>query len=302
MKLNYQLPPRAVKHWDEWIGAHQLGDVAVAAEEAGFDMVSMTDHPFPWEPWLKGGGHHAFDPFVSLAFMAAATKRIKLCTLVVIAGYRHPYIHAKAAASLDNLSGGRLVMGMGAGYLKQEFDVIGASFEDRGKRFDAAVRAIQAAWTGEVLDYDDEYFPAHGHVMLPRPAQRPGPPIWFGGNSLAAQRRVVALGQGWLPFEQGEEQAKVTRTPALTTAAQLADKIGTLKERLREAGRTDDISICFGAHGSGGYEAHAESIARRLPDFEQAGLTHVLIDAQARTFDDCLREIELYQPLNKASR
>jgi probable F420-dependent oxidoreductase len=298
MKLNYQLPPRAVKHWDEWIGDHQLGDVAVAAEEAGFDMLSMTDHPFPWEPWLKGGGHHAFDPFVSLAFMGAATTRIKLCTLVIISGYRHPYVHAKAAASLDNLSGGRLVLGMGVGYLQQEFEVLGASFEDRGKRLDSAVKAMQAAWSGEVLDFDDEFYTAHGHVMLPLPAQRPGPPIWFGGNSAAALRRVATMGQGWLPFEQSEEMAKITRTPALTTSEQLADKIGQLKEKCRAAGRSEDISVCFGAHGAGGVDAHAESVANRLEGFEKAGLTHVLIDAQARTFADCLREIELYREIN----
>ncbi|MCW2527063.1 MAG: hypothetical protein JWM76_1923 [Pseudonocardiales bacterium] len=297
MKLNYQLAPRAVKHWDTWIGDHHLTDIAVAAEEAGFDMLSMTDHPFPWEPWLKGGGHHAFDPFVSLAFMGAATKKIKLCTLVTISGYRHPYIHAKAAASLDNLSGGRLVLGMGVGYLKQEFDVLGASFEDRGKRFDSAVKAIQAAWTGEVLDFDDEYYPAHGHVMLPKPAQQPGPPIWFGGNSAAAIRRVATLGQGWLPFEQGEEMAKVTRTPALTTADQLAEKIGYLREKRAEAGRTDDFSVCFGAHGTGGIDAHAESIAGRIDSYEKAGLTHILIDSQARSYEDCIREIELYQSM-----
>jgi probable F420-dependent oxidoreductase len=297
MKFNYQLAPRAVKHWDQWIGDHHLSDVAVAAEEAGFDMVSMTDHPFPYEPWLKGGGHHAFDPFVSLAFMAASTRTIKLCTLVVVSGYRHPYITAKAAASLDNLSGGRLVMGMGVGYQQQEFEVLGASFADRGKRFDAAVKAIQAAWTGEVLDYGDDYYPAHGHVMLPRPAQRPGPPIWFGGNSAAAQRRVVALGHGWMPFEQGEEAAKITGTPALTSVDDLAERIGTLRARAQAAGRTDEIQVCFGAHGAGGVEAHAASIADRVDGFEKAGLTHVLIDSQARSFDDCIREIELYSKL-----
>jgi probable F420-dependent oxidoreductase len=298
MKLNYQLPPRAVKRWDEWIGDHHLGEIAVAAEAAGFDMVSMTDHPFPYEPWLKSGGHHAFDPFVALSFMAAATHRIKLCTLVVVSAYRHPYITAKAAASLDNLSGGRLVLGMGVGYQREEFDVVGASSDDRGKRFDSAVRAMQAAWTGEVVEHDDDYYPAHGHVMLPLPAQRPGPPIWFGGNSAAAQRRVVTLGQGWMPFEQGEEASKITGTPALSSVDDLAEKIGTLRERARAAGRTDEIQVCFGAHGAGGIEAHAESLADRLDGFASAGLTHVLVDSQARSFDDCIREIELYAKLN----
>lgn len=302
MKLNYQLPPRAVKHWDAWIGSNELGDVAVAAENAGFDMLSMTDHPFPYEPWLKSGGHHAFDPFVSLAFMAAATTRIKLCTALVVAAYRNPYISAKAAASLDNLSHGRLVLGLGAGYQKDEFEVLGASFPDRGQRFDSAVRAMQAAWTGEVLDFDDEFYPAHGHVMMPLPAQRPGPPIWFGGNSVAAIRRVVDLGQGWMPFQQSAAAAEITKTPALDSLEQLADKIGVLRERCAAAGRTDEISICFGAHGAGGVEAHADAIGERNADYQKAGLTHVLIDSQARSFDDCLREIELYRGINESDR
>jgi len=297
MKLNYQLPPRAVKHWDEWIGEHHLGDIAVAAEDAGFDMVSMTDHPFPYEPWLKSGGHHAFDPFVALSFMAAATQRLRLCTLVVVSAYRHPYITAKAAASLDNLSRGRLVLGMGVGYQREEFDVVDASFDDRGKRFDAAVQAMQAAWTGEVLDRDDPYYPAHGHVMLPRPAQRPGPPIWFGGNSAAARRRVVALGQGWMPFEQNAESAKITGTPPLTSVDDLAEQIGALRERARDAGRRDELQVCFGAHGAGGIEAHAEAVAARVDGYEKAGVTHLLIDSQARSFEDCVREIGLYSSL-----
>ena len=297
MKLNYQLPPRAVKHWDDWIGEHQLADIAVAAEEAGFEMVSMTDHPFPYEGWVSTGGHHAFDPFVALSFMAAATRRVRLCTLVVVSAYRNPYVTAKAAASLDNLSGGRLVLGMGVGYQREEFAVLGASFDDRGKRFDAAVRALQAAWSGEVVEHDDPFYPAHGHVMLPRPAQRPGPPIWFGGNSAAARRRVATMGQGWLPFEQTPESAAITGTPALSSLDELAEQIAGLRDKARAAGRTDEISVCYGAHGAGSFAEHAESIAARMDAFAAAGLTHVLIDSRARSFDDCLREIELYRQL-----
>jgi probable F420-dependent oxidoreductase len=301
LKFNYQLPPRAVKRWDEWIGTHRLADIAVAAEDANFDLVSMTDHPFPYEPWLRAGGHHAFDPFISLSFMAAATRRIKVCTLVVVAAYRNPYVTAKAAASLDNLSGGRLVLGMGAGYQKEEFDVLGASFADRGKRFDSAVRAMQAAWSGDVLDHEDEFFPAHGHVMLPLPSQRPGPPIWFGGNSPAARRRVVSLGNGWMPFEQSEQAAQITGTPALTSVDELATQIGELRQRARDAGREDEIAVCFGAHGKGGVDAHAESLAARMDAFVSAGLTHVLVDSQARSFDECIREIDLYAKLTNAA-
>jgi hypothetical protein len=104
------------------------------------------------------------------------------------------------------------------------------------------------------------------------------------------------MGQGWMPFEQTAEAAAITRTPALTSVEQLADRIGQLRERAQAAGRTDEISVCFGAHGTGGVDAHAASLASRMDDFAKAGVTHVLVDSQARTFADCLREIELYAP------
>jgi hypothetical protein len=91
MKFAFQFPMRAVNRWDDWVAGHSIGELAAAAEDAGFDMISSTDHPFPDEKWLSSGGHHAFDPFVSLAFMAAPTTRIRLLTMLVVAGYRHPY-------------------------------------------------------------------------------------------------------------------------------------------------------------------------------------------------------------------
>jgi probable F420-dependent oxidoreductase len=301
MKFAFQFPPRALKHWDQWIAGHHLGDVAAAAEEAGFSLVSTTDHPFPAAKWVDEGGHHAFDPFVSLSFMAAATTRIRLFSMIIVSSYRHPYVTAKAAGTLDSLSGGRLVMGMGAGYQKAEFDVLGASYGDRGKRLDAAIPAMRAAWTGEVIDRDDEYFPAHGHVMLPRPAQPSGPPIWFGGNSQVAVRRVAELGEGWIPFEQSEEVAKITKTPALRSTDELAEKVESLRARRRDAGRPDDVDVCFTPLGRRDVDGHAEVIAAHLSDYEKAGATYVMIESRARSFDDCLREMALYKPLTQAS-
>ncbi|HEV7871229.1 MAG TPA: LLM class F420-dependent oxidoreductase [Modestobacter sp.] len=297
MKFCLQFPMRALKHWDTWIDGHGLGDVAAAAEDAGFDMVSTTDHPFPSQAWLEAGGHHAFDPFVSLAFMAAATTRLRLLTMIVVAGHRHPYITAKAAGSLDTLSGGRLVLGMGAGYQQPEFEVVGGSFTDRGKRFDASIPALRAAWTGEVLDRDDEYFPAHGHVMLPRPAQAGGPPIWIGGNSNVALRRVAELADGWIPIEQSEEASAITKTPALGSADQLAERIAELRERRRAAGRSTDVDVCFAPLGRRDPDGNAEAIAENVAAYAAAGATRLLVESRARSFADYLREVELYRPL-----
>ena len=115
MLYNLMFPMRAVKHWNRWCEGAGIGDVARLVEEAGFDAFSMSEHPYPDRDWLAHGGHHAFDPFVSLSFAAAATTRIRLMTYILVSGYRSPYLTAKAAASFDLLSGGRFTLGIGRG-------------------------------------------------------------------------------------------------------------------------------------------------------------------------------------------
>jgi probable F420-dependent oxidoreductase len=291
-----------VQRWEQWSEGHQLAEVAVAAENAGFDMVSATDHPYPDAAWLAAGGHQGFELFTALAFMAAHTSRVRLLTYVLIAGYRNPYLAARAAATLDTLSGGRLTLGMGAGYLEKEFEVLGASFQDRGKRFDAAIGAMRNAWKGEVADYDDRFFPAHGAIMTPRPKQQPGPPIWIGGNSQAAQRRAAALGQGWMPFEQSPRMAAITKTPALGRLEDLAEAIERVKRLRSEHGNDEPFDVCFAPSGARDIDRRAESIAERIPDYEAAGITCLSYDGRARSWGDCMREIELMGTLIRDSR
>lgn len=293
MKFNYQFPTKAVQRWEEWSQGHHLAEVAVAAEEAGFDMVSSTDHPYPDATWLKKGGHQDFDLFTTLAFMAARTTRIRVLTYVMIAGYRNPYVAARAAATLDYMSDGRLTLGMGAGYLKEEFDVLGASFEDRGKRFDAAIGAMRNAWKGEVADYDDEFYPAHNAIMTPSPKQQPGPPIWIGGNSKPALRRVATLAQGWMPFEQSAEMAKITRTPPLESVEQLAEAIAQVKALRAEQGNDEPLDVCFAPSGARDVDGHVDYVTSHLADYQAAGVTYVSYDGRARSWSECIREIEL---------
>jgi probable F420-dependent oxidoreductase len=242
---------------------------------------------------LRLGGHQDFDLFTALSFMAARTSRIRVMTFVMIAGYRSPYLAARAAATLDYMSGGRLTLGMGAGYLQQEFEVLGASFADRGKRFDASIRAMRNAWTGEVAEYDDPYFPAHGAVMTPKPIQQPGIPIWIGGNSAAARRRVAELAEGWLPFEQLPETAAVTRTPALTSLEELAQAVADVRAARTEAGRDPAFDVCFSPLGAKDVASHVEHLGQRLGDYEEAGVSWLSYDARARSWDAALHEIEL---------
>ena len=157
--------------------------VARAAEAAGFDGVYSTEHPFPDDDWLASGGHQALDPFVGLSFAAAATTHLRVLTNLCVLPYRNPFLAARAAASLDVLSGGRLDLGVGAGYLEGEFRALGAEFENRNDRFDEAIAAITAAWSGESVRFAGDGYEARGNTMRPAPAQQPRPPVWIGGNS-----------------------------------------------------------------------------------------------------------------------
>ena len=137
------------------------------------------------------------DPLIALSFVAAATERIRLGTGVNILTQANPLYLAKQASSLDHLSGGRLTLGLGVGWLKEEFDALGVPFERRGERADEYLDAMRAAWSGRPVDHRGDFVDWSGFRMLPTPAQDGGVPIVVGGTSDAAIRRVVARGDGW---------------------------------------------------------------------------------------------------------
>jgi probable F420-dependent oxidoreductase len=285
MKFNLLMPMRATKHYDRWIEDGHLADVARLAESSGFQGVAATEHPFPNDQWLDQGGHHAFDPFVALSFMAAATTRVQLLTFVLVSGYRNPYLTAKALASLDKLSGGRVLAGMAVGYLRPEFEVLGADWDHRGPLFDAAIDAMRAAWSGDSVDITGP-FPATGHTQLPRPARVGGPPVWIGGNSSAARRRAAERGDGWMPIAQGEVMASITRTPPLETIEQLAGMVADLRRRRTEIGGSP-LDVCFSPFGDQADPASwCQQIRRELPAYESAGVTWLMIEPHSRSLSE----------------
>ncbi|MGO9027311.1 MAG: TIGR03619 family F420-dependent LLM class oxidoreductase [Acidimicrobiales bacterium] len=245
MKVSYGLPTHRVDCGEEFLAPGAVGELAAAAEVAGFAAVYTTEHPFPGDRWLAHGGHHALDPMVALSFAAAATTRIGLHTNLFIPAYRNPFLAAKGVASLDVLSGGRVILGIGAGYLEEEFDALGASFADRNDRTDEAIVAMRSAWTGDSVAQEGSGFRAPGNTMLPRPRQRPGPPVWIGGNSRRAIRRAVELGDGWSPFPSPARVATRTRTAALESPADLARALAYAADHAEAVGRTEPLTVVF---------------------------------------------------------
>lgn len=223
-----------------------ITEMVRAIDRAGLDGVFVTDHPAPSGRWLAGGGHATLDPFVALTAAAAASPRIQLQTHILVLAYRNPFVVAKAAASLDALAGGRLILGIGTGYLKPEYAAVGVAFEDRGEITDESIRILRQAWTGEPVHYEGPRFSARDAVVLPRPPRAEGIPIWAGGNANPAIRRAVALCDGWSPFPVAGVVTKTARTDELSTIAQLKEKMAYARAYAAEIGRTSPLTVCMG--------------------------------------------------------
>lgn len=243
MRVSYGLPTHLVDV-PELVDATGIAALARAAEAAGFDAAYVTEHPFPADDWLAHGGHHALDPMVALAVAATATTTLRLHTNLFIPVLRNPYLAAKAVASLDVVSGGRVILGVGAGYLEEEFDALGASFATRNDDLDLALDAMRAAWQGTSVVTDGRW-PVAGNTARPTPIQPLGPPVWVGGNSRRAMRRAVERGAGWSPFPIGAGGAARTRTAPLRTPEQLRDRVAEAHDHARAIGRDTPLDICF---------------------------------------------------------
>lgn len=243
MRISVGLPIDRHGMADELLTIDGIQTCARAIEDAGIDACFVTDHPAPDARWLRHGGHPTLDPFVALSVAAAATSQLRLHTNLLVLPYRNPFLAAKSVASLDALSGGRMILGVGVGYLEAEFAALGASTDERAQRADEALAAMTAAWTGEPVHADGAGFTARDTVVLPRPAQRPRPPIWVGGNSLAAMRRAVQYGDGWSPMPSPRSAASFLGTPGIEGVEELAGRIATLNRMASDAGRTGPLDV-----------------------------------------------------------
>lgn len=217
-----------------------LAGVARAVEAAGFDALAFEDHPAPPRRWIENGGHQAFDPFLAITYCAAVTQRIRLMPLLVVAPYRNPVLLAKSIATADVLSGGRLTVCAGVGYLRAEFAALGADFDERNARFDEAIDVVRRIWAADAFTYDGATFAAADVVSKPPPVQRPHPPIWIGGNSALARERVARYGDGWAPLQTTAATSRMARTAGIDDDAALRRGIEDVRRRAEAAGRDPD--------------------------------------------------------------
>lgn len=228
MRFLYQYPDANGRE-EDMMAAGRIGVIAPAVEKAGLHALSFTEHPAPGVRWLEAGGHQTLDPFVALGHAAAVTSRIRLVTYLSVLAYRNPLLLGKAAATVDLLSEGRFVLGVGAGYQRGEFRALGVDFEERNELFDEALDVLPRFWSGEPLTYAGRHFEAREVICLPRPVQQPVP-IWIGGNSRLSMRRVAERAQGWMPMLSNETVSATTRTAHIGDIETLGVRVAELRE------------------------------------------------------------------------
>jgi probable F420-dependent oxidoreductase len=258
--------------------------VAQHAEAAGIESLWTFEHvvvPTAYEskyPYDRSGKMPAapetwfIDPLISLAYVAAATKTIRLGTGVNIFPQANPMLFAKQTASLDALSGGRLTLGLGIGWLAEEFDAMGTPFERRGARFDDYLEAVKKVWSGEVVEHESEFLSWHGFKSYPTPAQKPHPPILIGGTTTKTLQRVVRSAQGWY-------------APSDSTR-ELSERIEELRKMAAQAGRPlESIDITTNWR----IAKHPDL----LPELEELGIGRTIVLLGATGESDPRKAIDL---------
>lgn len=293
MRVAYGFPFHEAPPSPELLDGGTLADLAELVEQAGFWSAWLTEHPAPAQSWREAGGHDALDPFVALAHVGARTTTLRLMTYLTVVPYRNPFLLAKTVATLDVLSGGRVELGLGAGYLKTEFKALGADFDQRNVHIDEALDVLKLAWSGEPVTYEGTGFSARGVAAQPMPVQSPHPPLWFGGNSRLTLRRVVEHGQGWMPLPNARTTAKYLRSPPMETLDDLSALIGQLHELAAQAGRAEPIDVMYWLPSVTEPSAMREHVDLALRAQER-GATAVVVNGEGKTAAGARAFVEQY--------
>ncbi|MCX7863764.1 MAG: TIGR03619 family F420-dependent LLM class oxidoreductase [Novosphingobium sp.] len=295
MKFSVALPIHNISP-GEFQTPQAAREVAAALEAAGAHAGYLTDHPAPSAEWLHQAGlaHDALDPFTALAFVAAATDRLLLHTNVIVMAYRNPFLTAKSAASLQVLSGGRLLLGCGAGYMKAEFEALGVDFHKRGKLFDEALDVIAQVWSGGPVTYQGMNFSAPGNEA--RPVPNPKPLIWIGGGSDKAMERAALKADGWSPVFASPAMSTLNRKSAIQSVEQLAEKIARLHALRDRAGRSGPFSICVGARAriDFGRPGGAQALLDEVHELEAIGVDWLFVQLPERSRSEWIEHVQWF--------
>lgn len=268
----------ALPHFGPSASPEAIIKVAKEAEALGFNSLWALDRLlWPLEPASKYPGNregripevmqNTYDPFTVLTFAAAHTEKILLGTSVVVASYRSPLVVAKMAATLDVLSRGRFILGLGAGWSADEFSAVNQDRANRDDQTDEFLKVIRLLWSADEPCFEGSFYRIPRSIFLPKPARKPAPPVWIGGNSERAIRRAAEFGDAWHP---------TNRIGPLRLAKQMAE----LRALAKKAGRAPD-AIAATLRWNASALAHGmavEEVGGRLREYKERGVQHICFD------------------------
>ncbi len=292
MQLQIQAKSKTfVEDWEADAGAAELRRLVQHADATGFFYVAVCDHLAVTKPLDAHMATTWYDTVATLGWIAALTERVRVMSHVYVLSYRHPLHTAKSFMTLDELSGGRAILGVGAGHLEGEFDLLGLDFAERGRVTDDAIDVVRAALTDEYPDIDS---PRYGHIvdagLAPRPVQD-RLPIWVGGSSKAALRRAARKGDGWLP--QG--------TPRDEMPAQIAFLLEERKQAMGDEPIDLGTITEFLYVGDPGWDVGDQTLSgspdllvERLNEFGKMGVSHLQVRFRNRSLDELLDQMSAF--------
>jgi len=263
---------------------------AVRAEQLGYDSVWVSDHVVVPNANVVNFGETIFDPLVTLGVIAGATSRVRLGTTVLIVPYRNAVVTAKMISSLDALSGGRFVFGIGAGWVAAESAMLGVPFAERGAMTDEYLQAMQELWTSTAPSFAGKYTQFSALVFEPKPVQKPHPPIWVGGHSRAALRRAAQFGVAWHPINRPPEElragraelAQLSQARARATAPAI-----TLRNDIRVTRPGQSVPVS--THGGRVLAGEPASLVGQIAELADCGVEHLVLEflaADGRELDE----------------
>jgi probable F420-dependent oxidoreductase len=259
-------------------------------EALGYDALWVSDHVvIPWTirsryPYSETGAFPLppatdfLEALTALALVAGATERVRLGTSVLVLPHRHPVLAAKALATLDHLAPGRVILGAGVGWMREEIELLGVPFARRGAWSDEALRVMRACWRDERVEFAGEFFRFEAIGCAPKPA-RGAIPVWIGGHTPRALRRVVELGDGW--------QA------AFPSARRMEEGLARLREECQRAGR-DFSSLTLSARIGLAARRSADELVGELKALRDLGVRHVILESRVRDLEDMLATYERF--------
>ena len=253
--------------------------VAVSAEALGYDSIWVSDHVVVPRANVVNFGETIFDPLVTLGVLAGVTSRVKLGTTVLIVPYRQAVVTAKMVSSLDALSGGRVILGVGAGWVEAESRMLGVPFAERGPMTDEHLRAMIELWTARVPSFMGRYTQFDDLCFEPKPVQQPHPPLWVGGHSRAALRRTAEIGAAWHPINRSPAELRAGTQEIIRRCREggrAVPPVLTVRSdaRVLRPGRVAQPSS-RGGHVLSGEPA---ALIEQLHELAECGVTHLVLE------------------------